>query len=132
MLPNEPRLPPLPRLQLTWPVAPLGFSFSQQEVGGYAIGPLQLFRAEALWLETPALRLLSVASAERAFELDCRLTCQPVVQRALALEARVPLPRLGPVVSNPYAFIRSSSFYTSQNPHFTRQLSAGFAGALNF
>jgi len=122
-------LPAVPSLRLTWPVAPLQFSFSQTEVRGYADGPLQLFRLESLWLRTPALQLLTATSAERAFELDCRLTCQPIVRRIFELEARVPLPRVGPGVSDTYAFVRSSSFYTSQSTHFTRQLSAGLAGA---
>jgi len=125
-------LPPVPELRLSWPVAPLKFSFSEVEITGYANGPLQLFRAESLWLQTPSFQLLSATSAERAFELDCRLTCQPIVKRVFDLEARMPLPDLSPGVTDTHAFLRSSSFYTSQSTRFTRQLGAGFAGALNF
>lgn len=125
-------LPLVPSLRLNWPIRPLRFSFSEVEVGGYANGPLQLFRAEALWLQTPAFRLLTAGSAERAFELDCRLTCQPIVKRVIDLEARVPLPHFSPAVGDSYAFVRSSSFATSQNPRFSRQFGAGIAGALNF
>jgi hypothetical protein len=125
-------LPHVPGLRLTWPIAPLKFSFSEVEITGYANGPLQLFRAESLWLQTPTFQLLSATSAERAFELDCRVTCQPIVKRVFDLEARMPLPNLGPSVTDTHAFVRSSSFYTSQSTAFTRQLGAGIAGALNF
>jgi len=126
-------LPPVPQLHLSWPIAPLRYSFSaSEELTGYATGPLQLYRAESLWLETPALQLLTAGSSERAFELDCRLTCQRIVKRAFDFEARMPLPLMTSAVPNSYAFLRSSSFKTSQLPHFTQQLSAGWAGALNF
>lgn len=129
---NISTLPHVPELRLTWPIAPSSFSFTYTEVPGYAEAPLRLFRAESLWLQTPALQLLTIGSAERAPELDCRSTCQPVVQNTIQLEARVPLPALGPYVPATYAFLRQSAFYTSQNPRITRQLGAGFGGALNF
>jgi len=126
-------LPPVPQLRLSWPITPLKFSFSAaEELTAYGNGPLQLYRAESLWLERPALQLLTANSSERAFELDCRLTCQPIVKRVFDLEGRVPLPLLRGTIPSSYAFLRSSSFKTSQNPRFTQQLSAGFAGALNF
>jgi hypothetical protein len=125
-------LPTVPALRLTWPVAPLQFSFGQAEIGGYASGPLQLFRAESLWLKTPAFQLLTAGSAERAFELDCRLTCQPIVKRVVDLEARLPLPRFSQAVGDSYAFVRSSAVSTSPGARFSRQLGAGIAGFLNF
>ena len=129
---RHPSLPTVPSLRLTWPVAPRQFSFSQVEIGGYASGPLQLFRAESLWLQTPAFQLLTTSSAERAFELDCRLTCQPIVKRGIDLEARVPLPRFSHAVGDSYAFVRSSAFSGSTKARFSRQLGAGIAGFLNF
>lgn len=125
-------LPTVPALRLTWPVAPLQFSFSQVEISGYANGPLQLFRAESLWLRTPTFQVVTAGSAERAFELDCRVTCQPIVKRVVDLETRVPLPRFSPAVGDSYAFVRSSAFATSQNVRFSRQLGAGIAGFLSF
>jgi hypothetical protein len=125
-------LPAVPSLRLTWPVAPQSFSFSHVEVGGYANGPLQLFRAESLWLQSPSFRLVTAASAELAFELDCRLTCQPVVKRGVDLEARLPLPRFSQAVGDSYAFVRSSGFSTPHGARFSRQLGAGIAGFLNF
>jgi len=126
-------LPPVPQLRLSWPITPLKFSFSAaEELTGYGNGPLQLYRAESLWLDRPALQLLTASSSERAFELDCRLICQAIIKRVFDLEGRIPLPVSTAIVPNSYAFLRSSSFKTSQNPRFTQQLSAGFAGALNF
>jgi hypothetical protein len=125
-------LPPVPELRLSWPVSPLRFTYTQSEVTGYANGPLQLLRAEALWLDAPGLQLVTVGSQERAFELDCRLGCQPIVQRQLAFEARLPLPEFTPVVSSPYAYVRSSTLSTPSSARVSRQLTVGFAGALNF
>lgn len=122
-------LPPVPELRLTWPITPLKFSFSGSEINGYANGPLQLFRAESLWLRTPALQLLTAGSAERAFELDCRVTCQPIVKHVFDLEARVPMPQLVPGTSDTHAYLRSSSYSTTQSTRGVRLLSAGLAGA---
>ena len=122
-------LPPVPELRLSWPVAPLKFSFTGSEIGGYPSGPLQLFRAESLWLRTPSFQLLTAGSAERAFELDCRMTCQPIVKHVFDLEARLALPPLLPGVTDPHAFLRSSSFATTQSTRSVRLLSAGLAGA---
>ena len=84
-------LPPAPRLQLSWPIQPLSFSFHGSEEGNYAAGPLRLFRAEATWLRLGRLSLVTTSAAERAFELECQLTCQPMVSRRIAVEARLHL-----------------------------------------
>ena len=84
-------LPPAPRLQLSWPIQPLSFSFHGSEEGNYAAGPLRLFRAEATWLRLGRLSLVTSSAADRAFELDCRLTCQPIVSRSIAVEGRLHL-----------------------------------------
>ncbi len=127
-------LPPVPQLQLSWPVAPLRFSFSGAEVSGYANGPLRLFRAESIWLETPGFQLLTATSAERAFELDCSVTCQPIVKYTFDVEARVPLLRSSPdaTVTEAHAFLRSSSYYTSQRARSVGLITTGLAGTLNF
>jgi len=124
-------LSPVPELHLNWPVHPLRISFTASEESGYAAGPLQLFRFDALWVDAPWLKLATVTSAERAFELDCRLTCQPVVKRALDLEARLPLPALGVTTGN-YAYVRVGNFRTSQYARPVQELRAGFGGVLNF
>lgn len=84
-------LPPAPRLQLSWPIQPLSFSFHGSEEGNYAAGPLRLFRAEATWLRLGHLSLVTTSAADRAFELDCRLTCQPIVNSSMAIEGRLHL-----------------------------------------
>jgi hypothetical protein len=84
-------LPPAPRLQLSWPIQPLSFSFHGSEEGNYAAGPLRLFRAEATWLRLGRLSLVTTSAADRAFELECQLTCQPVVNRSMAVEGRLHL-----------------------------------------
>lgn len=122
-------LPPVPELRLSWPITPLKFTFTGVEVTGYRNGPLQLFRAESLWLRTGSFQLLTAGSAERAFELDCSVTCQPVVKHTFDVEARLALPVAVPGVVDPHAFLRSSAYYTTQSPRAARLLSAGFAGA---
>lgn len=122
-------LPPVPELRLSWPVAPLRFTFTGAEVNGYRNGPLQLFRAESLWLSTPRFQLLTAGSAERAFELECSVTCQPVIKHTFDIEARLALPPVLPGVTDPHAFLRSSAYYTTQSARGVRLLSAGFGGA---
>jgi hypothetical protein len=122
-------LPPVPELRLSWPITPLRFTFTGSEVSGYRNGPLQLFRAESLWLRTGSFQLLTAGSAERAFELDCSVTCQPVVKHVFEVEARLALPPMLPGVTDPHAFVRSSAYYTTQSTRGVRLLSAGFGGA---
>ena len=122
-------LPPVPELRLSWPIVPLRFSFTGSELDGYRGAPVQLFRAESLWWQTPTLQLLTVGSAERAFELDCRMTCEPVIRHVFALEARLAVPQLLPGVTDTHAYLRSSSYYTTQDTRSVRLLSAGLAGA---
>jgi hypothetical protein len=50
-----------------------------------------LFRAEATWLRLGRLSLVTTSAAERALELDCRLTCQPLVGHSMAVEGRLHL-----------------------------------------
>ena len=125
-------LPRVPEFSLTWPIAPLAFSFSERELNGSVNGPLQLFRAEALWWRGGPVGLWTVGRVEPALDLDCSRTCQPIVNHGLGLEARVPLPSLSTVVSAPYAFVSSSANHAVQSPRFARQLGLGLAGKLNF
>lgn len=122
-------LPPVPELKLQFPVQPLRFSFTGAELGSYQSGPLRLFRAESLWLKTPRLQLLTFGAGERAFELDCRLTCQPVVQTVLALEGRFQLPSPAPALEDTHAFLRLSTARSPALPHRAGLLHAGVAGA---
>ena len=129
--PRRARLPAVPELRLSWPISPLVYRYSDNEVTGYA-RPLQLFRAESLWLAAPGLRLLTFTSSERAFELDCSLTCQPVAARSLGLEGRLLLPTASPLVREPHVYVRPSSMRTALGPRATGALHVGVGGFLNF
>ena len=121
----------MPWLRLALPTTPLRFSFSASEEGNYAKGPLRLFRTESLWLQAGSLQVLTVASAERDFELDCSgLTCQPVIKNSFAVEGRLALPRLTPHVQSNYAYVRSSWSRTPQplSARNSQLISVGFAG----
>lgn len=125
-------LPPVPQLRLRWPLAPRQFSFSASELSGYDTKPLPLFRAESLWLSAARLRLLTIGSVERANELDCRLTCQPVLAHSAMLELRRPLPKLSAALPSNYAFLRVGSQSTGTGGSTAGLLKTGIAGALNF
>lgn len=122
-------LPPVPELKLHFPLQPLRFTFTASEVGGYQSGPLRLFRAESLWLQTPALRLLTFSANERAYELDCRLTCEPIVKLSTGLEARLSVPNVAPGTQETHTFLRYSSATTSEGLRRHGLFEAGFAGA---
>lgn len=124
-------LPAAPRLQLPWPVAPLSFSFRASQEGNYASGPLQLFRAEALWFRQGPLSLLSVSSGERAFELDCRSICQPELERSMSLEARVHL-YSGPVIREVHAYVSRGSSWSESTDNKRRTFTRfGLAGSFD-
>ena len=125
-------LPPVPELRLRWPLAPRQFSFSAAEVPGYANGPLRLFKAESLWLSAGNLRLMTIGSVERATELDCRLTCQPVLAQTASLEARFNLPRVTDAVPSAYGFLRAGSYRPSSSGRSAGLIKTGIAGSFNF
>jgi hypothetical protein len=125
-------LPPVPELRLKWPITPLAYHYTESEVGGYRNGPLQLFRAESLWLAPSRFRLLTYTSSERAFELDCSVTCQPVTMRGLGLEARWMLPDVMPVVSEPHLVVRSSGMRSPLSARAVGTVHVGVGGFLNF
>lgn len=125
-------LPAVPELRLKWPIAPIAYRYTEAEIGGYRNGPLQLFRAESLWLSVPGFKLLSYTSSERAFELDCSVTCQPVAMRGLGVEARFLLPNVTPLVSEPHVVVRQSSMRSPLSARSTRAVNVGLGGFLNF
>jgi hypothetical protein len=94
----------MPPLRLTWPM-PLAFSFTGHESVAYADGPLSTFRAEAIWARRGPFALESFASAERSVELDCRLSCQPVLERSFGIEARLDLGSMG-ALRDTHVFLR--------------------------
>lgn len=99
-------LPPLmPRLQLTWPIAPQRLSFDLSRPILSADGPLQPYHYQATWWRSGPLELLSFQSVDQSFELECRLTCQPVIERSWGAEARYHLGGSG-AVPDPYLFAR--------------------------
>jgi hypothetical protein len=122
-------LPPVPELKLHFPVQPVSFSFSGAEIGGYQSGPLRLFRAESLWLRTPGLKLLTFGANERAYELNCRLSCEPIVKLSMGVEARLSMPNLLPSLRDPHAYLRYSSQTDSEGIRRHSAFEAGFAGA---
>jgi hypothetical protein len=125
-------LPAVPELRLSWPLAPLSYRYSESEEAGYRNGPLQLFRAESLWFDAKSFKLYSIASSERALELDCSVTCQPVTARTLALEARLMLPRVTSFISEPHVFVRQSSMRSPLSARATGAFHVGLGGFLDF
>lgn len=122
-------LPPVPDLKLKFPIQPLSFSFSGAELGSYASGPLRTFRAESVWLQTAAFRLVTFSANERAYELNCRLTCQPIVMLSAGLEGRLSVPNLLPRTQSSHIFFRYSSLTTSEDVKRRGSYAVGFASS---
>jgi hypothetical protein len=129
--PYRATLPPVPELKLTWPVAPLSYTLTSQSLPQLGLSPITLYDAEALWLKRGPVGLLTFGSTTRAFELDCRLTCRPILMNSSGVEARLSLPA-GPLVKDPHAFVRYSRYQTSEVPRAGGLLHAGLAGAFDF
>jgi hypothetical protein len=130
-VPHRATLPTVPELKLSWPIAPLSFTLSSQSLPQWGLSPITLYNAEALWLKRGPVELLTFGSTTRAFELDCRLTCQPMLQHGSGVEARLSLPAV-PFVQQPHAFVRYSRYQTSEVPRMGGVLHAGLAGAFDF
>lgn len=119
----------MPELKLQFPVKPLHFSFTGAEVGNFANGPLRLYRAESLWVQTPQLQLLTFGASERALELDCRQLCQPVAQTVVAVEARWKVPSPLSALKDTHVFLRYSNTRTPIISNRLGTIHAGIAGA---
>lgn len=126
------QLPPVPALKLSWPLAPLSFTVTGQSLSVFGLPSLALYDAQSLWLRRGPLTLLTFGSTSLAPELDCRLTCQPVLQHASGVEARFALPVSVPHLVDPHAFVRYSGYQTSLSPKGGGLLHAGLAGAFDF
>ncbi len=100
-----------PRLELRWPLSPQRVSFSLAQPIASADGPLQPYAAEAVWWSSGPLSLRSFDRVQQSFELDCRVTCQPVLERSLGVEARLELGG-GGVVPETHLFARGSLVQT--------------------
>jgi hypothetical protein len=117
----------MPPLRLTWPM-PLAFSFTGHESIAYADGPLSTFRAEALWARRGPLALKSFASAQQSIELDCRLSCQPVLERSFGIEARLDLGSMG-ALRDTHVFLRGGVVATPWRR--SMKLDLGYGGSFH-
>lgn len=100
--------PRLPRLELQYPsLLPLRSTFSTAPTPGYEMQMLPTFQHETVWWQSGALSLRSVTQAAPAFELDCTLGCQPLIERSAGAEARLQLGgRSASVVPSYHLFLR--------------------------
>ncbi|MGC4089619.1 MAG: hypothetical protein QM756_17375 [Polyangiaceae bacterium] len=138
----DPAPPPNPlwqRLELEFPLLrPLRFSFNAAPVAGYEQLALPTFRSESVWWQRGALSLQTFSQQAPAFELDCSVTCQPMLERTLGVEGRLELGGLGRAApaTNLYVRAQSSQVFPSAagtgRPRTFSLLSAGFGGLLDF
>ena len=98
-----------PRLRLTWPLQPEQVSFNPGQPIPSADGLLRPYRLEALWLQRGPLELKSFQRVEQSIELDCWLTCQPVLERSAGVEGRLQLGAVGRTVPESHVFARGAS-----------------------
>jgi hypothetical protein len=135
--PIEPGAEAVTRLVLAWPVAPLSFSYSEAR----PVVPLQwdgaptTFRAEAVWVQEGAFSLRSITAAEQKLELDCRITCRPMVEHSATIEARLSLGSPGKAVPETHVFARGKAASTTgegfTSPRTNALLHLGFGGQLD-
>lgn len=125
----------VPRLLLT-PIAPVAFSFSEARsvVPEQWDGAPSTFRAEAIWIQEGSLTLRTIGASEAKLELDCRVTCRPMVEQSAAVELRLGLGSPGAAVPETYVFTRSRAIepaqgFATKRPAATVQV--GIGGLLN-
>lgn len=127
------------RLELEFPVLkPLRFSFDGQAVPGFEPLRLPTFRSESVWFESGRLSLRSFTQVAPSLELDCSVTCQPMLDHTLGVEGRLQLGGVGPAIPATYLYVRGQStqvFPTAPAARGAQKfglLSAGFGGLLDF
>ena len=101
LLPAYLRLTPatLQRLQLPAPwLTPLRVSFSDRAVPGFELLRLPTYRHEVSLTRGP-LSLVAFQYAAVGPELDCRVVCEPTIERAAGVETRLKLGGVGPIRS---------------------------------
>ncbi|MFO7179964.1 MAG: hypothetical protein DIU78_014795 [Pseudomonadota bacterium] len=91
-----------------------------------ALEPLRssTYSWEALWWEHGHLSLRTFSHGGRGFELDCRLTCEPMLENAAGAELRLELGGHGRIPAT-HLFLRTEGV---QNPRWNRSLRLGFGG----
>ena len=119
-----------PRLRLTWPIQPQQTSFTMSQPILSAEGLLQPYRLETLWLKSGRLELRSFQSVEQGMELDCRLTCQPVLEHSVGLEARLKLGALHRAVPETYVFAKGAPILSALRGS-SQRLTLGLGGLLD-
>ena len=81
-------LPELPDLRLTFPSFAKRFTFGALAPSRFD-STLPLWEAKAHWLEWDKLSLLTMGGVREALELDCRLLCEPFIERSLGTALRL-------------------------------------------
>ncbi len=118
-----------PRLRLTWPIQPKQVSFNLGRPILSADGILQPYRLEALWLQQGPLELRTFQRVEQSVELDCTLTCQPVLERSVGVEAKLKLGAPSRAVPETHLFARGESFLSALRSG--QRLTFGLGGLLD-
>ena len=118
----------MPRLLLSWPLQPKRITFDPGQPISSANGVLQPYGFEVQWWQRGALELESFQLAEQSSELDCTLTCQPVIERSTGVEARL---HLGGARALPetYFFTKGASFFSPVQSG--QRLTFGLGGMLD-
>ena len=81
-------LPELPELRLTFPSFAKSFTFGALAPSRFDAA-MPLWEAKAHWLEWNNVSLLTMGGVREALELDCRLLCEPFIERSLGMALRL-------------------------------------------
>jgi hypothetical protein len=97
------------RFELVFPIKPLSFSFSEARsvVPELWERAPYTFRAEALWFDRGGLSVRTIGASEAKLELDCLVTCRPLVEHSMTVEARMSLGSPARVVPDAHFYSRT-------------------------
>jgi hypothetical protein len=107
----------------------LKFSFDTRSVPTFEALHLPTFEGRAVW-QRGSLNLSLFERVAPALELDCRLTCAPVLEQSLGFDARASLGRVSRQVPETFLFVRGEAVRMPRG--FAYRSLAGVGGLLDF
>lgn len=119
------------------PIKPIRFSFSTASPGVEMLR-LPTFDFDTTWYEAGRFSVHTFSRVAVAPEVDCSLTCQPVLERSLGVEPRLELGNVGPRVPAVWFSARpqltqltSTNPGTAARPVTSKRVFVGLSGLLD-
>ncbi len=119
------------------PITPVRFSFSTASPGVEMLR-LPMFDFDTTWYEAGRFSVHTFSRVALAPELDCSLTCQPILERSVGLEPRLALGNVGqPIPAVWFSARPQLTQYTPTNtgsaarPLTSKRVFVGLSGLLD-